>query len=160
MPRTSAGLLLARRRPDPPEAGRLEFFLVHPGGPYFARKDAGVWGIPKGELEPGEDARVAAVREFAEETGFVLADEAELVPLGPVRLRSGKQVLAWLVEQDVDADALVSNTCPVQWPPGSGRWIDIPEVDRGAWFPLDAALEKMAERQRPLVAEAARLLSG
>jgi predicted NUDIX family NTP pyrophosphohydrolase len=159
VPRTSAGLLLARRRPDPPDAGRLEFFLVHPGGPYFARKDAGVWGIPKGELEAGEDPRAAAVRELAEETGFAVAEGAELVELSPVTLRSGKRVLAWLVEQDVDAAALVSNTCPVQWPPGSGRFIDIPEVDRGAWFPVDAALEKMAERQRPLVAEALRLLS-
>ena len=145
--RVSAGLLLWRRRAD------LQVFLVHPGGPYFARKDAGSWGIPKGELDGAEDPQAAARREFAEETGFVIPAGAPLTPLRPVRLRSGKQVVAWAVEHDVDPAALVSNTCEIAWPPRSGRRLVIPEVDRGDWFALPAARNKINPGQLPLLAE-------
>lgn len=155
MPKRSAGLLLYRNR------GELEVFLVHPGGPFWAKKDAGAWTIPKGEYETGEEALAAAKREFAEETGF--AADGEFIGLGTVTQGSGKIVSAWAVEGDCDPDKLVSNFCQVEWPPRSRRMIDIPEVDRGAWYALEAAREKMFTAQIPfldrLAAELARRAS-
>jgi predicted NUDIX family NTP pyrophosphohydrolase len=148
--RISAGLLLYRYAGDD---GHLEVFLVHPGGPFFARKDLGSWGIPKGELDGEEDELAAARREFTEETGFVVPPDAPLLGLKPVRLRSGKHVHAWAVEHDVDPAKLVSNTAEISWPPRSGRTMHIPEVDRGEWFDLPAARNKIAPAQWPLVEE-------
>jgi predicted NUDIX family NTP pyrophosphohydrolase len=140
MPKRSAGLLFYRRR-----KGQLEVFLVHPGGPYFAKKDAGAWGIPKGEYDPDEDALDAARREFTEETGFIA--EGNFLPLGEIRQKSGKLTSAWAVEGDCDPAQLVSNTCEIQWPPRSGRTIEIPEVDAGRWFTLAEARQFLREDQ-------------
>ncbi len=154
--RISAGLLLYRRIGD---EAQPEVFLVHPGGPFFARKDLGSWGIPKGELDGAEDGIAAARREFTEETGFVVPPAAPLIELSPVRLRSGKYVHAWAVEQDVDPAQLVSNTCEISWPPRTGRTLTIPEVDRGAWFDIGTARDKISPAQWPLVEELVRRLA-
>jgi predicted NUDIX family NTP pyrophosphohydrolase len=145
MPTRSAGILLYRRG-----EGGLEVLLVHPGGPFFRRKDAGVWGIPKGEHAPGEDALACARREFAEETGSPVAD-GPLIALGEIRQRNGKIVSAWAVEGDLDADGIVSNTFVLEWPPRSGRQQEYPEVDRAGWFDRPAAAEKMIAAQQPLI---------
>ena len=131
----SAGILLYRRVPH------LEVLLVHPGGPFFAGKD--IWGIPKGEYGADEEPLAAAYREFAEETGFALPDH-EPVPLGEVTQRSGKRVVAWAVEGDADADALVSNTFAMPW---RGRVQRFPEVDEGRWFEVDEARRRMSSAQ-------------
>ena len=144
MPKQSAGILLFRRR-----NGRLEVFLVHPGGPFFAAKDHGVWTIPKGEYTSDEDALTAARREFQEETGFPLS--GEFLPLETVRQNSGKIVSGWAVEGDCDPAKLASNTCPIEWPPRSGRQIEIPEVDRGEWFSIDEARRRMMPAQTPFL---------
>ncbi|HTV13930.1 MAG TPA: NUDIX domain-containing protein [Acidobacteriaceae bacterium] len=141
MPKYSAGILLYRRKPQ------LEVFLVHPGGPFWAKKDA--WSIPKGEYESGEEPLAAARREFEEETGMPV--EGEFIALGQIRQPSGKQVTAWAVEGDFDAAKLVSNTCLVEWPPRSGKEIEIPEVDRGAWYSVAAAREKIFRGQDKLL---------
>ena len=138
-------MLLHRRR-----EGRLEVLLVHPGGPFWAKKDLGAWTIPKGEVDPGEDAAAAARRELAEETGIVLAAQ-ELVPLGEVRQAGGKVVEAWAVEHDCDAATLRSNLFRLEWPPRSGRTVEFPEVDRAAWFDLDEAGRRILAGQRPLL---------
>jgi predicted NUDIX family NTP pyrophosphohydrolase len=146
MPKFSAGILLYRRNP------LVEVFLVHPGGPFWAKKDA--WSIPKGEYESGEDPLAAARREFQEETGSALAvdrPEGDFLALGQIRQPSGKQVTAWAVEGDFDPARLVSNTCLVEWPPRSGKEIEIPEVDRGAWFSVDAARKKIFRGQGTLL---------
>ena len=128
----SAGLLLFRRR-----AGRLEVLLAHPGGPFWANRDAGAWTVPKGLAEPGEDLLSAARREFAEETG--LRPDGPFLPLGDVRQKAGKVVHAWACEGAADPSQLTSNLMKVEWPPGSGKWIEFPEVDRCAWFdPVEA----------------------
>lgn len=137
----SAGILLFRFR-----GGALEVFLVHPGGPYWRNKDAGAWSIPKGLLEPGDDALAAAKREFLEETGT--APNGEFIALLPLRQRSGKIVHAWAVEGDIDAASVVSNAFSMEWPPRSGTMQQFPEVDRGGWFTLDAAREKILPGQR------------
>jgi predicted NUDIX family NTP pyrophosphohydrolase len=137
----SAGLLLFRRR----EQG-LEVLLVHPGGPFFARKDAGVWSIPKGIVEEGEPARDAAVREFTEETGLA-APASEPVELGEVRQKGGKVVLAWALEGDCDSSSVRSNTFALEWPPGSGVLREFPEIDRAEWFDLGAARVKLNPAQ-------------
>ena len=142
----SAGILLHRRSGD----GALEVLLVHPGGPFWAKKDLGAWSIPKGEHEDGEDARAAALREFEEELGSP-AVEGELVDLGEVRQKSGKVVTAWALEGDIDADAIRSNTFEMEWPPRSGRMREFPEVDRAAWFGLDEARERILPAQAPLL---------
>ncbi len=144
MAKRSAGLLMYRQR-----EGELEVFLVHPGGPVFAKKDAGVWGIPKGEYEKDEEPLVAARREFTEETGFEAA--GKFVELGSVQQKSGKVVTAWAVEGDCDPGDLVSNTCRIEWPPRSGRTMEIPEVDRGRWFGMAKAQEFIREEQRTLL---------
>ena len=124
-------------------------FLVHPGGPFWAKKDEGAWSIPKGEYEAGEEPLAAAVREFEEETGSRI--EGEFLPLEPVVLASGKQVVAWAVEGDLDAGAIRSNTFSMEWPPRSGRQRQFPEVDRAGWFTLDEARRRINPGQRPLI---------
>jgi predicted NUDIX family NTP pyrophosphohydrolase len=142
----SAGLLLYRRR----DGDRIEVLLVHPGGPFWAGRDAGAWSVPKGEYEAEEDPRLAARREFQEELGTPAPDSDEL-DLGEVRQRSGKIVSAWAIEGDLDASRIVSNTCLVQWPPGSGKQIEVPEVDRAEWFELEQAQEKINDAQVALL---------
>jgi predicted NUDIX family NTP pyrophosphohydrolase len=142
----SAGILLHRRGPG----GAQEVLLVHPGGPFWAKKDAGAWSIPKGEYDDGEDARVAALREFAEELGTPPPD-GDLVDLGEVRQRGGKTVVAWALEGDADADAIRSNTFTMEWPPRSGTMREFPEIDRAGWFHLDEAREKILPAQAPLL---------
>jgi predicted NUDIX family NTP pyrophosphohydrolase len=127
----------------------LEVFLVHPGGPYFAKKDAGSWGIPKGEYGDEEEPLVAARREFTEETGFVPA--GQFVELGSVRQKSGKVVVAWAVEGDCDPAKLVSNTCMIEWPPRSGKSLEIPEIDLGRWFGLSEGRAWIRKEQEPLL---------
>src|SRR5690242_3741827 len=143
-PKQSAGLLMFRR-----DTAKLEVFLVHPGGPYWSKKDEGAWTLPKGEYELGEEPLAAAQREFQEETSFVA--HAPFIELGSVRQKSGKAVLAWAFEGDCDPTHLVSNTCEIEWPPRSGKRIEIPEVDRGAWFSLAKAVTFVREEQRPLL---------
>jgi predicted NUDIX family NTP pyrophosphohydrolase len=137
MPKRSAGLLMFRN------AGRaLEVLLVHPGGPYWAKKDVGAWFIPKGEIMPGEDPLDAARREFEEETSF--PPEGPYLPLGEVRQKSGKVIAAWAFEGTGDPEKIKSNTFEMEWPPRSGKQQTFPEVDRGAFFTLPAAREKMS----------------
>jgi predicted NUDIX family NTP pyrophosphohydrolase len=138
MTRTSAGILLYRRTPCGPEV-----FLIHPGGPFWAKKDS--WSIPKGEYHHGEAPLEAARREFHEETGSPV--EGEFIPLGVIHQPSGKQVTAWAVEGDFDPATLVSNTCFVEWPPRTGRQIEVPEADRGAWFTVPVARKKIFRGQ-------------
>jgi predicted NUDIX family NTP pyrophosphohydrolase len=141
----SAGVLLHRTGQD----GAVEVLLAHMGGPFWARKDEGAWSIPKGEHPPSEDARVAALREFAEEFGSP-APEGELRELGTVR-SGGKVIVAFALAADFDADGIVSNTFELEWPPRSGRIQSFPEVDRAAWFDLDTARRKIVKSQRPLL---------
>lgn len=140
MAKRSAGLLMYRR-----SGGELEVFLVHPGGPFWAAKDAGAWTVPKGEYLDGEEPLDAAKREFAEETGF--AANGDFIDLGTVRQTSGKIVNAWAFEGDCDPGKLVSNFCEIEWPPRSGKRMEIPEVDRGGWFNLGSARNKILVSQ-------------
>jgi predicted NUDIX family NTP pyrophosphohydrolase len=144
MPKHSAGLLMYRR-----SNSHLEVFLVHPGGPHFAHKDAGTWGIPKGEYHADEPPLAAAQREFTEETSFT--PEGPFLELGSIRQKSGKIVIAWAFEGNCDPAALVSNTCTIQWPPRSGRSLQIPEVDRGRWFSIPEAHASIRKEQAPLL---------
>jgi predicted NUDIX family NTP pyrophosphohydrolase len=145
MPRRSAGLLLYRYR----QSG-IEVLLVHPGGPFWARKDEGAWSIPKGEYDPGEDPLAAARREFAEETG-ASPPAGEAAALGAFRQPSGKIVEAWAVEGDFDPASLRSNTFTMEWPPRSGRTQEVPEVDRAGWFTPEEAEPKLLKGQRPIL---------
>jgi predicted NUDIX family NTP pyrophosphohydrolase len=140
MPAQSAGILLFRRRP-----GGTEVLLVHPGGPFWARKDAGAWSIPKGEHAEGEEPVDAARREFEEETGSPPPEP--LFDLGEVRQKSGKRVRAWAGEGDLDAEAVHSTSFELEWPPRSGRLQTFPEVDRAAWFGLDEARVRLLPAQ-------------
>lgn len=149
MPRTSAGLLLYRWEND-----ALQVFLVHPGGPFFAKKDNGAWSIPKGEIDEGEDALAAAQREFEEETGCRPGEN--FLPLAPVKQKSGKTVLAWAVEGDCDPGTIRSNTFTLEWPPKSGRMRECPEVDRAGWFTVDEAKQKINPAQAALIDELSR----
>ncbi|KAF2990015.1 NUDIX domain-containing protein [Methylocystis sp. MJC1] len=144
MPKRSAGVLLYRRI-----ANGIEVFLVHPGGPFWARKDDGAWSIPKGEIDDGEELEGAARREFAEETGVALT--GALTPLGVFKQPSGKQVAAFALEGDVEPSRVKSNECLIEWPPKSGRMIDIPEIDRAGWFEPREALGKITKGQRPII---------
>jgi predicted NUDIX family NTP pyrophosphohydrolase len=137
----SAGILLYRVA-----GGGPEVLLVHPGGPFWARRDAGAWSIPKGEYEEGEDPRACALREFEEETSTALPP-GELIELGDVKQKGGKVVSAWAAEGDLDADAVGSNTFTMEWPPRSGRTAEFPEIDRAGWFGVDAAREKLNPAQ-------------
>lgn len=156
MPRQSAGILLYRYAGS---AGRgegvLEVFLVHPGGPFWAKKDEGAWSIPKGEFGEGEAALDAARREFEEETGSALP-EGEYIELKPVKQAGGKIVYAWALKGDIDPQTVHSNTFKKEWPPNSGRWHTYPEVDRAAWFPLEVARQKILKGQLPLLEELER----
>lgn len=142
----SAGILLYRT-----SRGRLEVFLVHPGGPFWARKDEGAWSIPKGEFAEGEDAETAARREFEEETGQRL--EGEGIALRPVRQAGGKVVHAWALRGEFDPASLRSTTFDLEWPPRSGRTTAFPEVDRAGWFTLEAARSKINPGQRDLLGQ-------
>lgn len=144
MPQISSGLLLYRARGD-----LVEVFLAHPGGPFWAKKDAGAWSIPKGVVNDGEDLLAAAQREFREETGFVIA--GKFIALGSLKATAAKTLHAWAVEADVEAEKLVSNTFTMEWPPRSGKSAEFPEVDRAAWFTLEGAAEKIHQGQRPLL---------
>jgi predicted NUDIX family NTP pyrophosphohydrolase len=153
MPRRSAGILLYRTTNGP-----LEVLLVHPGGPFFSRRDLGNWGIPKGEYEPDEEPLVCAIREFEEELGQA-PPIGPMTPLGEIRQRNGKIVTAWGLEGDLDADAIFSNTFTAEWPPRSGRMQEFPEIDRAAWLTLGAAAEKILETQQPLLDRLAEALA-
>jgi predicted NUDIX family NTP pyrophosphohydrolase len=156
--RQSAGILIFRRRNRrDPEA--IEVFLVHPGGPFWARRDAGAWSIPKGEVQPGEDLLKRAITELREETGFGV--DGPFLPLGPIKQAGGKVVHAWAVEGDCDPAKLSSNTFSLEWPPRSGKRQDFPEVDRAAWFDIKTAEEKINKSQsRFLRALADKLKAG
>jgi predicted NUDIX family NTP pyrophosphohydrolase len=142
---TSAGIVLHRR-----DRGALEVLLVHPGGPFWARRDDGAWSIPKGEYDVGEEPEVAARREFAEELGVAVPD-GDAVDLGEIRQKAGKRVRAFAVEGVIDTDDIRSNTFETEWPPNSGRTREFPEVDRAGWFGLDAARVKMIPAQAELL---------
>lgn len=141
MPKRSAGLLVYRRHHHV-----LQVFLVHPGGPFWAKKDLRAWSIPKGEYEADEPPLQAAIREFGEETGFSVA--GDFLDLGVIRQPGGKLVSAWACPGDFDPARLVSNECEIEWPPRSGRRISIPEVDRGAWFAIPEARNRIFESQQ------------
>jgi predicted NUDIX family NTP pyrophosphohydrolase len=147
----SAGILLYRRKNK-----QLEFFLVHPGGPFWAKKDAGAWSIPKGEYEEGEDPLQAARREFAEETGQAVS--GDFIPLTPLTQKNHKQVHAWAVEGDIDEKNIHSNTFEMEWPPKSGKKQSFPEVDKGGWFGAETAKEKINERQARLIDEVVEII--
>ena len=136
--------------------GLLEVFLVHPGGPFFVAKDLGAWGIPKGEYGGGEEPLEAAKREFREETSFEV--QGPLVELGRIKQAGGKVVLAWAFEGDCDPAQLVSNTCIIEWPPRSGRKLEIPEVDRGRWFSIAEAGQYIKNTQQPFLERLETLL--
>lgn len=153
MPQTSAGILMYRRRDGAPEV-----LLAHFGGPFWAKRDAGAWGIPKGLIEPGETAEEAARREFKEELGT--APEGALRPLPRIRQKGGKWVEAFALEGDLDAGSIRSNMFTLEWPPRSGRIGSWPEVDRAAWFGLDEARARILPSQRPLIDALETLLSG
>jgi predicted NUDIX family NTP pyrophosphohydrolase len=143
----SAGILLYR----PGATGGLEVLLVHPGGPIWARRDAGVWSIPKGEYGDDEQPLAAARREFAEELGSPAPADGAALDLGEIRQKSGKRVRAWALAGDLDAAVIESNTFEMQWPPRSGRMQAFPEVDRAQWFDSEQAREKLNPGQVPLL---------
>jgi predicted NUDIX family NTP pyrophosphohydrolase len=147
----SAGILMYRLRNS-----TLEVFLVHPGGPYWAKKDLGAWSIPKGEFEAGEDRLDAAKREFQEETGFL--PEGDFAALTPIKQPGGKLVHAWMVKGDCDAKAIVSNTFSIEWPQRSGKYQKFPEVDRAGWFTVDVAKEKILRGQLGFLEELRRMV--
>jgi predicted NUDIX family NTP pyrophosphohydrolase len=140
----SAGILLFRQ-----QAGALQLFLVHPGGPFWKNKDEGAWSIPKGEAADGADLLETARREFQEETGGQAS--GEFTALEPLRQKSGKVVHAWALRGNIDADAIVSNTFEMEWPPRSGKRHSFPEVDRGGWFTPDEARRKIVSGQRGFI---------
>ncbi len=147
--KNSAGILLHRLR-----GSGIEVFLVHPGGPFWATKDAGAWSIPKGEFEAGEDPLEAAKREFKEETGFAV--EGNFIELTPVKQPGGKVVYAWAVMGDCEAESIKSNTFSLEWPPRSGKRKEFPEVDRAGWFTPEVAREKILKGQLNFLEELKR----
>jgi predicted NUDIX family NTP pyrophosphohydrolase len=149
MAKRSAGILMYRHR-----EGRIEFLLVHPGGPFWKNKDDGAWSIPKGEIADDEDALAAARREFEEEAGT--PPQGDFRELDPVKQKGGKTVLAWAVEGDLDASAIRSNTFLVEWPPRSGKRVEFPEVDRAGWFGADEARRKINAAQVDFVEQVER----
>jgi predicted NUDIX family NTP pyrophosphohydrolase len=151
MPKRSAGLLLFRR------SNHLDLFLVHPGGPFWARKDNGAWSLPKGEYSEDEDALQAAKREFQEEIGISV--DGDFFPLGELRQPSGKLITAWALEKDVDPALVKSNSFSMEWPPKSGKTQEFPEVDRAAWFPISLARTKLLKGQVAFINRLAKKLS-
>ncbi|HLN20067.1 MAG TPA: NUDIX domain-containing protein [Bacteroidales bacterium] len=152
MGKQSSGILLYRK------AGKdIEVFLVHPGGPFWAKKDIHSWSIPKGEFGENEDPFETALREFREETGSVIS--GKFISLNPVRQKGGKTVYCYAVEGDLDPSNLESNTFTMEWPPKSGKMAEFPEVDRGEWFPAKAAMNKINESQIGLIKELAERLN-
>jgi predicted NUDIX family NTP pyrophosphohydrolase len=145
MLKLSAGILLFRRRPT-----GVEVMLVHPGGPFWAKKDLGAWSIPKGLVDEGEDVLAAAKREFQEETGMPI--KGECLDLGAHKQPSGKTIVAWACQGDFDPASLKSNTFAIEWPPRSGRMAEFPEVDRVAWYSIDEATQKINKGQSPIIA--------
>jgi predicted NUDIX family NTP pyrophosphohydrolase len=145
-PRRSAGLLLYRRAPD----GGIEVLLAHPGGPVWAKRDEGAWTVPKGEFHDGEEVWAVAQREFEEETGHP-APDGDPIELGEIRQKGGKLVEAWALEGDLDPATAHSNTFPLEWPPRSGRWMTVPEIDRVAWFEPDEARRRIKDTQIPFI---------
>src|SRR5688572_18402818 len=154
MAKRSAGILLHRTT-----GGSVEVLLVHPGGPFWARKDLGSWSIPKGEPDPGEDPLACAQREFAEELGTAPPD-GELTALGEIRQRGGKVVEAWAAEGDLDPATITSSTFTIEWPPRSGAMREFPEVDRAAWFAPDEARRRLVPAQAELVDRLLERLAG
>ncbi|MES2195701.1 MAG: NUDIX domain-containing protein [Pseudomonadota bacterium] len=144
MPINSAGILIYRR-----DGEGIEVLLVHPGGPFWRKRDLGAWSLPKGELNEGEDAETAARREFKEELGVEAS--GPLQPLGQVRQRAGKTVLGYAMEGDLDVNNISSNDVAIEWPPHSGQTVSFPEIDRAAWFALPLAREKILASQRPFL---------
>jgi Predicted NTP pyrophosphohydrolase len=147
MPKQSAGILLFRLKNKD-----IEVFLAHPGGPFFKNKDEGAWTIPKGEIDEDEDPLLAAKREFKEETGTEI--NGKFIPLKPVKYKSGKIVYAWAVEGDIDPSVLEGNIFKLEWPPKSGKYIDVPEIDRVEWFTLTEGKKKIIPAQSPFLDEA------
>lgn len=143
----SAGILLYRNINR-----QIEFFLAHPGGPFFKNKDDGHWTIPKGEFSPDENPMAAAIREFEEETGVLLKADA-FIQLSPIKQKSGKVVHAWATEGDLDADTIVSNTFNIEWPPKSGKITSFPEIDRAGWFSVMEARLKINAAQSAFIDE-------
>ncbi len=144
----SAGLLLYRVSDD----GVVEVLIAHPGGPFWAKKDHGAWSVPKGEYDEGDDALAAAYREFVEETGFPApVPAAQAAALGEVRQPSGKRVIVWAIEGDLDVADATSNTFEMEWPRGSGRLREFPEIDRVEWVPLERARLKLLKGQVPFL---------
>ncbi|HUQ48954.1 MAG TPA: NUDIX domain-containing protein [Gemmatimonadaceae bacterium] len=143
--KTSAGILMYRRTGDT----SIEVFLIHPGGPFWAKKDIGAWSIPKGEYGNGEEPLDAARREFREETGFDA--DGEFIPLEPVKQKGGKVVSAWAIEGSIDAAAIKSNTFSMEWPPKSGRQAEFPEADKAAWFSTKDARAKINPAQAAFI---------
>jgi len=129
----------------------MEVFLVHPGGPYWAKKDEGAWSIPKGEFDENEEPLAAAKREFREETGIQIS--GKFIQLNPVKQKSGKLVYAWAVEGDIDPEKIKSNSFEIEWPPRSGKMKSFPEIDKAAWFQLSDAQKKIIEAQSALIKE-------
>lgn len=152
MPMRSAGIIAYRKRRN------VEVLLVHPGGPFWRNKDLGAWSIPKGEYADGEDAEIAARREFAEELGLEVT--MPLIALGQIRQRGGKIVTAFAVELDVDVGSIRSNTFEIEWPPRSGKRQHFPEVDRAEWFTIEDAHQKINAGQRPLLERLVQLAGG
>lgn len=144
MVKQSAGILLYRFIDN-----QLQVFLVHPGGPFFRSKDAGIWSIPKGEFLDDEDALAAAKREFLEETGKAI--DGTFIPLTPIQQKSGKKVFAWAIEGDIDIENIFSNTFEIEWPPKSGKRQSFPEIDKGGWFDMETAKIKINAAQVGLI---------
>jgi predicted NUDIX family NTP pyrophosphohydrolase len=146
VPVRSAGILLHRRTPS----GEVQVLLGHMGGPFWARKDAGAWSLPKGEHADDEAAEAAARREFVEELGLPVPD-GPLVPLGEVRQPSGKRLTAWALAGDLEVASVQPGTFSLEWPPRSGRLVEFPEIDRAEWFGIQVAREKLVKGQRPFL---------
>lgn len=153
MIKKSAGLLLFKRKEN-----KIYYFLVHPGGPFWKNKDEGAWSIPKGEPEEGEDLLQRAIIEFREETGQSV--KGKFIELEPVRQKAGKTVYAWALEQDIGTSGLKSNTIMIDWPPRSGKKMEIPEVDRWEWFGTEEACKKINPAQAEFIIQVEKLLNG
>jgi predicted NUDIX family NTP pyrophosphohydrolase len=154
MSKLSAGILVYRVKDK-----RVEVFLCHPGGPFYKNKDNGVWTIPKGEFDESEEPFTAAKREFKEETGQEIT--GDFIPMRPIRYKDGKKIVyAWAVKSDIDATNIRSNTFPLEWPPKSGKFVEVPEVDRGDWFTIEVAKQKILASLSPLLEDLIEHVTG